>query len=180
MQISSIRPTWPERISLSTSSAHSRKKSGGKAMKNKKLATGNRLLHLHVSGERYGLHHYPHGPEIQEDVFFVSSDDRNRTDTGFPPFKSSPCIESLSNIRSRIPYAVRSAMVPAKLRHGSSFLAVASSSPFNRSCPQKKTAAQDEGSSKIGLTCGLLSHSPSMGRMVTCHPFFSYPHKEGA
>lgn len=149
-------------------------------MRNKRLATGSRLLHLHVSGERYGLRHYPHGPEIQEDVFFVFKDDRNRTDAGFPPFKSSPCIESLTNIRSRIPYAVRSAMVPAKLRHGSSFLAVASSSPFNRSCPQKKTAAQDEGSSKTWSTCGLLPESPSVGRMAACYLFSSYPHKEAA
>lgn len=147
-------------------------------MRNKRLATGSRLLHLHVSGERYGLRHYPHGPEIQEDVFFVFSDDRNSTDAGFHPFTSSPCIESLSNIRSRIPYAVHSAMVPAKLRHGSSFLAVASSSPFNRSCPQKKTAAQDKGSSKTWSTCGLLPESPSVGRMAACYLFSSFPHKE--
>lgn len=149
-------------------------------MRNKKLATGGRLLHLHVSGERYDLHHYPHGPRTVSDVFFASENSWNGMMLHFHPSGFQFCIMNHRVSEATVPSMCRIIKVSISLRFDYLVLVVASSSPFNRSCPQKKTAAQDEGSSKIGLTCGLLSHSPSMGRMVTCYPFSSYPHKEAA
>ena len=149
-------------------------------MRNKRLATGSRLLHLHVSGERYGLRHYPHGPGIVSGVFSANENPWNGMALYFHLSRFQFCVMNHRACEATVPPMCRIIKVSISLRIGYLILAVASSSPFNRSCPQKKTAAQDEGSSKIGLTCGLLSQSPSVGRMVTCYPFFSYPHKEAA